>query len=252
MRTWARIELGLEPESELQGSVSVHDHEIMRESIQQAREDWERIDIELEPLAEMQRPIDDQRQKTMRESIERVSEDLKDLQQFYNIEMSETRKSRLKTYYEDELADLKKTSFKSLDQQGKIDYLLLQNFLEKGLKQLELDGEKDQKMEPLLPFARTLVRLCEDRQMMRPVDGEKAANDVFPVGKQIPDITVKVKEGKLDVDKTTAFRAASSIDKLRSHLAEWFSSSRGMIQCSHGGLMNRTRKLTKSWKILRT
>ena len=70
--------------------------------------------------------------ESMRERIERVREDLNDLQSFYNIQISNARKARLKEYIKEELASLRKSPFKSCDQQGKVDYLLLQNFLRKS------------------------------------------------------------------------------------------------------------------------
>ncbi len=191
----------------------------MRQKLKKANEEMPRIAIELHPEAGQH--------ESMRERIERVREDLNDLQSFYNIQISNAQKVRLKEYIEEELASLKKSPFKSCDQQGKIDYLLLQNFLKRDLKQLELNGEKDQKMEPLILFAATIIRLCEDRQMMKPVDGEKAANNLFQVTKQIWELKVKVTEGEVKLDRTTAFRAANSIGRLRWHLAEWFGFFKG-------------------------
>jgi hypothetical protein len=191
----------------------------MRQRIEKSHEEMPEIAMEPEPAAALH--------ESMRERIERVSEDLNDLQSFYNIEISDTRKVRLKKYCEEELAGLKKTKYESYDQQGKIDYLLLQNFLRKERKQLELDDEKDKKMEPLLPFVATIAKLCEDRQMMKRVDGEKAANEVFQVSKQVAEMKVKVTEGKPEVDRTTAFRTANTVEKLRFHLAEWFGFFKG-------------------------
>jgi len=169
--------------------------------------------------------VEAEQHESMRERIERVSEDLNDLQSFYNIEISDTRKARLKLYYEEELLELEKADFKSYDQQGKIDFLLLQNYLRKGLKQLELNDKRDKNMEPLLPFATTIVKLCEDRQMVKPVEGQQAANHVFQVSKQIAELKSTIMEKK--VDKATAFRAANFLGGLRAHLAEWFGFFKG-------------------------
>ncbi|KAH8786749.1 putative X-Pro dipeptidyl-peptidase [Hyaloscypha sp. PMI_1271] len=197
----------------------------MRQSIGDSHEDWERIDDDKE--RESPTSSGQQYHGTMRERIDRVSEDLKDLQAFYNIEIPGTRKARLREYLEEALADLRETSFRTYDQQGKIDFLLLQNFLRKGLKQLELGAKKDEQMEPLIPFAGTIAKLCEDRQMMKPVDGEMAANHVFQVSKQIAKVKIEVTEGKAKVDKTSAFRAANSVERLRWQLAEWFGFFKG-------------------------
>jgi uncharacterized protein (DUF885 family) len=199
----------------------------MRQSLRNSYEGWERIDVHEEREAKPQTFSAEQYHETMRERIDRVNEDLNDLQSFYNIEISDTRKSRLKEYLGEALADLRATPFKAYDQQGKIDYLLLQNFLRKELKQIELDGERDEKMAPLVPFAGTIVKLCENRQMMKAVDGEKAAADVFQVSKQIAEMKIEATEGKSKVDRTSAFRAANVVERLRWHLAEWFGFFKG-------------------------
>jgi hypothetical protein len=63
--------------------------------------------------------------------------------------------------------------------------------------------------------------------MIKPVDGEKAAGDIFEVSKQIAAMKIKIREGKIEVDKSSAFKAANSVEKLRYHLAEWFGFFKG-------------------------
>lgn len=166
-------------------------------------------------------------EEDMRQRIERVRADLKDLTTFYNISISSLRTARLKNFYESELTALKKTDFQSFDQQAKVDYLLLQNFLKKGLQQLELDVEKDKKAVSVLPFAPTIVRLCKERQQVKPMDTEKAARDVHEISKQIDISKKEVFLGKINMEKTVAFRAANTVESLYCHLEEWFKFYRG-------------------------
>jgi len=165
--------------------------------------------------------------ETMQQRIERVREDLDNIEQFYNIDLSPDRAARLRKYYGEQLDDLKQAPFDSYDQEGKIDYLLLKNYLERHVRQLDLDAAKDKKTEPILPFASTIMRLCEDRQKMKPMDGEKAAQDIHDVEKQIADVKAKIDGGKVKMDKNSAFRAAKTVDRLKSHLSEWFNFYKG-------------------------
>jgi Bacterial protein of unknown function (DUF885) len=158
----------------------------------------------------------------IRQFIETASEDLRDIQQFNNISISPTRRARLEEYYNSALASLKDIPFKHLNQDGKIDYLLIQNFLKRDLRQLGLTAEKDEKTKPLLGFAPGIVELCEDRQNLKKMDGKKAAQDVFYIGKQISATKSKIQAQKIKVDKTTAYRAAKTVDELRTHLEEWY------------------------------
>lgn len=158
----------------------------------------------------------------IRQFIETVSVDLRDLQNFHNISISPTRRTRFEEYYKSFLESLKDIPFKRLNQDGKVDYLLIQNFLKLNLKQLELTKEKDEKMMPLLGFAGMMVGLCEERQNMTKMNGKKAAQDLFEIGKEISKTKSEIQEGKVKVDKTSAYRAAKTVDELRGHLKEWY------------------------------
>lgn len=163
----------------------------------------------------------------MRQRVERIREDLKDIKAFWDIQISPQRSSRLKSYLEEQLADLQATKFKSYDQQAKIDYLLLKNYLQRDLRQLALDQKKDKDMQQLLPFASTVIQLCEDRQQTKPVDGQKAATDVVNVGKLIACVENEIRNEKIKIAKSSAYRAANTVDALRKHLAEWFRFFKG-------------------------
>ena len=163
----------------------------------------------------------------MRQRIERVREDLDNLNGFYNIDISLRRKARLRKYYDEQLTELRKAPFDSFNQEEKIDYLLLRSYLERNLQQLDLDATKDKKAETLLPFAPTVVRLCEDRQKMKPMDAKKTAQDIFEVEKLISDVKEKVVGKKVKVDRSDAFHAAKTVDRLRCLLAEWFGFFKG-------------------------
>lgn len=164
---------------------------------------------------------------SMRDRITRVREDLINIERFYNIELSNTRKLRLLQYLNEELTDLQKTQFETYDQGGKIDYILLKNYLGQRLRQIDLDAAKNMKIEPLLTFAPKIIVLCESRQSMLPVMGKIAAGDVSQVGEQISDVQKRVEEGSIKIDKTSAYRAAKMIDALHTDFSEWFSFFKG-------------------------
>ena len=165
--------------------------------------------------------------ENIRERIERITADLNDLEAFYNIEISPQRNVRFKNYYEEELVSLEAAQFDDLDQQGKVDYLLLQNYLKRRRRQLILNAEKDRKTEVLLPFAVTIVRLCEDRQDMRPINGQKAAEDVHEITQRVIGTKANIKAKRIKIDETSAFRAARTVNRLCGHLVEWFGYFNG-------------------------
>ena len=202
----------------------------MREKPQQVREDQETVKTTLVSFPSVSSSLDEptcHNTEDMRQRIERLREDLRDIEKFYNIIISPDRNARLREYYVRQLTELHTMAFSILDQQNKVDYLLLQNFIKRNLRQLDLDEEKENKSRILLPFGPRIIFLCQKRQEMEPMDAQKAAQYVHEIGKQIEEISSKVQGGKIKLDKTSCFRAAKTVDALRSHLAEWFGFYKG-------------------------
>lgn len=174
----------------------------------------------------------------MPQSITRIRADLADLTQFHNISISPLRYERLYEYYTTELSLLSKSNFKNFDQQSKVDYLLLKNYLQKGLRQLDFEKERDEGMKPLLSsWAGALVGLCEERQAVKRVEGEGVAKIVFGAGKEVERMRGEVLGGKFksgrtseesgEISKSSAYRAVNTIQKLREHLKQWFGFYKG-------------------------
>ncbi|KAK2805550.1 hypothetical protein FQN50_006177 [Emmonsiellopsis sp. PD_5] len=82
-------------------------------------------------------------------------------------------------------------------------------------------------MEPLFPFAPTIINLCQDRQKMKPIDPEKAASDLTKATELINKTKSLVDNNSLTTDPPTALRAFRTITKLQGHLKEWFTFYNG-------------------------
>jgi hypothetical protein len=167
--------------------------------------------------------------QSVRERIERITEDLNDIKTFFPIRISSKRSQRLREFLDRELDSLREQPFECYDQQGKVDYLLIKNYLERQLRELELGIKQDQKTIPLLPFANALVSLCEDRALVNPIEPKDVAQILFESQGQITAVIAKIKAGSKDLSmaKTSAFRASKTIDILRDHLKEWYGFYKG-------------------------
>lgn len=177
------------------------------------------VDIPLQPqTAKLER---------IRDRIGRVQADLKDLQHFYTVTFSSRRERRFRKFYKDELADLKKVPFRCYDQGEKIDYLLLQTYLQGNLGQLTFESTRNETMNALLPFASTLVQLCEDRQDVRSMDAQKTGQAVSEMTEHLICLEDAIQSGAPKLDRTSAFHAAKTVDQLRDHLKEWFEFYNG-------------------------
>ncbi|KAJ5619170.1 hypothetical protein N7510_003154 [Penicillium lagena] len=166
---------------------------------------------------------------TIRDWIERFNEDLKDIKKFFPIRISPKRADKLRQFLMSELDALHEQPFDLYDQQEKVDYLLVENYIERQLRQMQLDFKQDYRMAPLLPFASTLVELCEARALVLPMDSKDAAQKLFETQVQITSLIEKIDQGSDEVttSKTSAFRASRTIDSLRGHLKEWFGFYKG-------------------------
>ncbi|PWT88494.1 MAG: DUF885 domain-containing protein, partial [Proteobacteria bacterium] len=173
----------------------------------------------------------------LRPLIERYTEDRNTLSRVYDGPLSPVRRARYQQLYEEWLRKLEKSDFDSLSQDGKIDYLLLQNHLHYQLRQLGIREKQEAEMAPLLPFAQIIVNLDEARRKMELPRPQEAAAALVKMTKQIADTRQSAEAGlKTDAElkqtksevapirapKTVARRAAATVAALRETLTRWF------------------------------
>ncbi|PKY07911.1 hypothetical protein P168DRAFT_286084 [Aspergillus campestris IBT 28561] len=164
----------------------------------------------------------------MRDRITRVWEDYRDLTNYFSIEISSQRMYKLRHFLESELLSLHGQPFEFYDQQDKVDYLLLQNYLQRQLRSIELNTKLDENAKPLFPFSESIVSLCEARAAVVPLQPKHAAEQLFETRKQIADVTAGVEKGEYaSMTKSSAFRGARIIDSMRHHLEEWYGFYKG-------------------------
>lgn len=170
----------------------------------------------------------------LRGLIELYQADLGSLWRTYPVRMSIARHERMREFYEQWLGLLAKTPFEGLSQDGRIDYLLLKNYLEHELRDLEIDATRREGIGPVVPFAAAFVELEESRRRMDPLDPAKAAQTLARLKKQI-DLSSKILDAALKSgdsssaastnsskpSKVTAYRAAEALDGLRRTLKDW-------------------------------
>lgn len=164
----------------------------------------------------------------MRDRITRVWEDYRDLTNYFSIDISSQRKSKLREFLESELHSLRRQPFELYNQQDRVDYLLLQNYLQRQLRSIKLEAKLDDEAKPLFPFSEGIVGLCEARAAVDPLQPKHAAQQLFETHKQILDVTVGVENGVYaSMTKSSAFRGARILDSLQHHLQEWYGFYKG-------------------------
>lgn len=167
---------------------------------------------------------------TMRELIERYDADRGGLGRFFNIGISPSRAARFRKLYDATRSALDKVPFASLDADGRVDWVLLDNHLRYNLRRLELDEKDRVDAFAFLPFAESVIDLSERRQKMEKVDGERAAVTLDAIRNRIADKTKALEKELADKKafrKPVVFRAAAFSDQLKGFLKEWFDFYKG-------------------------
>jgi len=173
---------------------------------------------------------DDPSLSVMRGLIQNYSTDSAALRRSQSIDISAARGERLQRFYEERLRKLESADFKSLDQEGRIDYLLFQNQLRFELRELEHDRMRVSEVAGLLPFSQSIIQLEETRRRMEPIDPARSARALTGIAEAISktrkELEKQLKDDKKDSNKTlpgkvVANRAAGMVDGLRRTLKNW-------------------------------
>ena len=142
--------------------------------------------------------------------------------------MSTSQRKRFERFYLQQLEQLNTLEFAQLTQDGKVDFLLFRNLLNKNLSQLNLDLEKDQQIQPLIPFFEEIVRLAEARESGKTINGQESAETLHQIALEITDLTAQINQQSLrSADATGATRASRRVERLRNTLAQWYGFYHG-------------------------
>jgi hypothetical protein len=123
----------------------------------------------------------------MRAAIERYTVDRGTLARSFPVAVSRSRRERFKKFYQDWLTSLQSLDFDAMSQDGKVDYILFKNHLEYELRQLDIQSRQISEIEPMLPFAATIIDLEESRRRMEPVNSAKVAATLTDLRKQVDE-----------------------------------------------------------------
>ncbi len=174
---------------------------------------------------------DDAYSSEIRPMIDRLAADRGSLTRTYSMTFDPARSQRLTRFYDESLARLEKVNFNSLSQDGRIDYLLLRNYLTHEVSGLALEAKARAETAHYLPFAQAILNLEQKRRAMEPVIAKDAAAALAALNTQIESVKKSV-ESELSVapDLESAHRrrvignrAAIEVDAWRAALSTWFT-----------------------------
>ena len=183
----------------------------------------------------------------LRDVVERYAADRAALLRRYDAEYSPERQRRLREFYQAWEARLRELDFDRLGVEGRIDYVLLDHELRYQLALLDREERLFAEVEPLLPFARTILSLHDARRRREGIDARAAADTLAALLRAIDGArraaapaqrtaasgtrTVASADGagraanddvaRSRTSRVVAYRAATILDGLRDVLRRW-------------------------------
>lgn len=165
------------------------------------------------------------RASELRDSVSLYMTDRAALMRRWNVEYSPARRARFKAFNEGWRARLAKVDFDRLSQEGKIDYVLLDNRLRSELDQLRREEKLAAEMAPLVPFAGVITDFDEARRRFDAVDaqlsGRKLANMATLVDSLTKAVRARPASGIQRADRIIGLRTVAYLGDLQGTLRAW-------------------------------
>jgi hypothetical protein len=176
-------------------------------------------------------------ERLMPQVIDQFTADRMSLNRIYPVAIAPARMERFQRFYDDKLAMLAGMNFDKLSEDDQIDYLLLKNIVTSDIHQLAIQKKQVEEMQPVLPFAKTIEDLLDQKREMKRPEAEKVAAALTEMVKRMEmtrkQLDPKPHGGEADATEKTkinpvvANRAALATMQLSAALRDWFGQYNG-------------------------
>ncbi len=163
----------------------------------------------------------------LRSIIDRFATDYRLLRRRSRVPMSPTSRELVRDFLKQWQTRLARVDFSQLNQDDRVDYILLRNELVHELDQLDFRGQRDAELSGLLPFAPAIVRLLEAQQAMQPVASRETAEQLSLLARDVEAATKQGSTAAETVSKPLVNRALQRLAALRGDLRDWFEMYAG-------------------------
>jgi hypothetical protein len=181
--------------------------------------------------------------------IEQFTADKMLIDNVYADPLAPVTHKRIMAFNKEWRAKLIAVRFDALDQEGKVDYLLLNNYLTRDEHAQELAVQQWHEVAPLLPIASDIFALEDERRLFERHDAQKTSalleklnDELISKRKELEGLSSNAKDHS---SRITAWRAADDLDLLHARMKLWFVFYNGYDP-------NFTWWVDRSWKQLDT
>jgi hypothetical protein len=175
-------------------------------------------------------------------AVERYSSDQTSLTRRYDAGESPAQRQRMREFHDAWRQRLREVDFDKLTQEGKADYVLLDNYLIHQQSLMDRDDKQRAETAPLAPFQDRLLALQDARRDLATIDQPALARTLADVAKQVDSLralfepavpaargapnaaadSARARPASPKVSRTVANRAADNLDELRRTLTAWY------------------------------
>ncbi|MBX7117478.1 MAG: DUF885 domain-containing protein [Gemmatimonadaceae bacterium] len=161
----------------------------------------------------------------LRDTVALFSTDRAALGRRWTVEYSAARRARFARFYQDWQGRLRRIDFDRLGQEGRIDYVLLENRLRSELAQLRREERFATEMAPLVPFGGVITAFEEARRRFEPVDAPATAKQLAALAATADSLTKAVRARQAASitrpERIVAARAVGYLDDLQGTLRDF-------------------------------
>ena len=158
----------------------------------------------------------------LRGVIEKFTQDNGAIGRLYTAQASAARTQKLKQLFNDNLALLARVNFETLNHDEQVDHILFSNYLRHEIKELDREGSHLAEMSAIIPFAKTITDLEDQRRRLETINAEKTAATLDVLARQITALP-RTFEGPNKPKRTVANRSLQAIGNLRTTLRNWYN-----------------------------
>lgn len=204
-------------------------------------------------------PMTAARASEMVDVVQRFSADQQSIGRRYDANGSPEQRSRMRGFYTSWRTRLKALDFDKMSQEGKIDYVLLDNYLRYQLELADREDAKRAEVQPLLPFRDAVLALHDARRDLETINPQATAKQAAALAAQIDSLRTKLeptargdsaapkgKPAAPKVSRTVANRAAEYLDQMRGTLGTWYRFHSGYDPLFSWWMANPYQKLNES------
>jgi hypothetical protein len=192
--------------------------------------------------------------------VERFSTDLVAIRRLYDATASPDQRRRMREFLSAWSGELRRLDFESLTREGKVDYVLLANYLDHQTDLLGRQETQRTETTALLPFADRLLALQDSRRNLMTLDARAASIALAEITRQVDSLrsrfdsptqrqdSTRARPSGPAVSRTVANRAAENLDHIARVMQSWYEYYDGYDPLFTWWVRDPYRRLDESLK----